>query len=87
MSKMGPGCFFELSAGQKITSKVYCEQILLGPLKTFAEESCSDIQQPIVMEDNAPVHKGACVKPRMDLKWPPYEHPPNSLDLNLIENI
>jgi transposase len=39
------------------------------------------------MEDNAPVHKGACVKPRMDLKWPPYEHPSNSPDLNPIENI
>jgi len=64
VGKMGPGFFFDLKAGQKINSKVYCEQVLLGPLKTFVEESRYDISEPIVMEDNAPVHKGVCVKAR-----------------------
>jgi transposase len=39
------------------------------------------------MEDNAPVHKGTCTQPRKDLKWPLYAYPPNSPDLNPIENI
>jgi len=39
------------------------------------------------MKDNASVHKGACKKPREELKWPIYEHPPNSSDLNSIKNI
>jgi len=39
------------------------------------------------MEDNAPVHKGVYNKAREKLKWPVYEHPPNSPDLNPIENI
>ena len=39
------------------------------------------------MEDNAPVHKSVCKQPREELKWPPYEHPPNCPDLNSIENI
>lgn len=85
--KMGPGLFFHLEKGQKINSKVYRDQVLLGPLKTFVEESCFEIPKPIVMEDNAPVHKGACTEARKSLKWPTYEHPPNSPDLNPIENI
>jgi len=85
--KMGPGLFFKLEQGQKINSTVYRDQILLGPLKTFVEESCSEIPEPIVMEDNAPVHKGVCNEARKKLNWSTYEHPPNSLDLNLIEHI
>jgi transposase len=85
--KIGPGFFFQLKPGQKINSTVYRDQVLLGPLKTFVDESRSEIPEPIVMEDNAPVHKGACMKPRQELKWPTYEHPPNSPDLNPIENI
>ena len=85
--KMGPGLFFELKPGQKINSSVYRDQVLLGPLKTFVEESKTKISEPIVMEDNAPVHKSVCKQPREELKWPPYEHPPNSPDLNSIENI
>jgi len=85
--KMGPGLFFELEKGQKINSSVYRDQVLLGPLKKFVEESSLEISTPIVMEDGAPVHKGVCKEPRKDLKWPLYEHPPNSPDLNPIENI
>jgi hypothetical protein len=61
--------------------------MLLGPLKTFAKESRSNKRYPIIMEDNIPMYKDACVKPRKGLKWPSYEHPPNSPDLNPIENI
>jgi len=39
------------------------------------------------MEDNAPVHKGVCNTTRKELNWETYEHPPNSPDLNPIENI
>jgi transposase len=85
--KMGPGLFFQLKAGEKINSTIYRDQVLLGPLKTFYEESKSDIPEPIVMEDGAPVHKGVCKKPREDMKWTQYLHPPNSPDLNPIENI
>ena len=85
--KMGPGFFFELKKGQKINSVVYRDQVLLGPLKTFVDESRSEGFNPIVMEDNAPVHKGACNEPRKMLKWVTYEHPPNSPDLNPIEHI
>ena len=85
--KMGPDLFFELQLRQKINFSVYHDQILLGPLKTFVEETHSDIPEPIVMENSVPVHKGACKKPKEELKWPVYEHPPNSPDLNPIENI
>ena len=87
MGKIGPGLFFHLEQGQKITSTVYRDQILLGPLKTFVDESNNDISNPIVMEDNAPVHKGACKQSCQSLKWPIYEHPPNSSDLNPIKNV
>jgi transposase len=86
-SKMRPGLFFHLEKDQKINSTVYRDQILLGPLKTFVNESRSEIEVPIVMEDGAPVHQGACKKLRQGLKWPNYAHPPNSPDLNPIENI
>ena len=58
MGKIGPGFFFKLEKGQKITSVVYRDQVLLGPLKTFVDESRSVGFEPIVMEDHAPVHKG-----------------------------
>ena len=85
--KMGPGLFFQLNPGQKINSTIYRDQVLLGPLKMFQEESKNEIAEPIVMEDGAPVHKGVCEKPRKDMKWATYSHPPNSPDLNAIENI
>ena len=85
--KMGPGLFFELEKGQTINSAVYRDQVLLGPLKTFVDESRSEGFEPIVMEDNATVHKGATKEARKRLKWIVYEHPPNSLDLNPIEHI
>jgi transposase len=85
--KIGPGLFFQLNPGQKINSTIYRDQILLGPLKQFRDESLIDIADPIVMEDGAPVHNGVCKGVREKLKWTVYEHPPNSPDLNPIENI
>ena len=85
--KMGPGLFFQLKARQKINSTVYRDQVLLGPLKTFYEESKSNIPKPVVMEDSAPIHKGVFKKPQDDMKWVQYLHPPNSPDLNPVENI
>ena len=55
--RMGPGLFFDLEKGESINSMVYQDQILLGPLQQFWEESFGDITVLIVMEDNAPVHK------------------------------
>ena len=51
----------------------------------FYDESMSEIPEPIVMEDGAPVHKGASNNPQEDLKQTTYLHLPNSPDP--IENI
>jgi len=85
--KIGPGVFFELEDGMKVNSTVYRDQILKGPLMEFWEESFGDIQEPIVMEDNAPVHKKVCIPVRLEVGMRCHEHPPNSPDLNPIENI
>jgi hypothetical protein len=60
---------------------------LLGPLNPFYEELKSNILQAVVMEDGASVHKGVCKKLCNNMKWTQFLHPPNSLDLNPIENI
>jgi len=39
------------------------------------------------MEDNAPVHKKVCILVRQELGMTCHQHPPNSPDLNPIENI
>ena len=54
---MGPGLFFNLEEGQSVSSTIHRDQILLGPLQQFWEESFEDIEVPIVMKDNAPVHQ------------------------------
>ena len=59
--KMGPGGFFNLEDGQTINSAVYRDQILLRPLQQFWEEAFESIDIPVVMEDNAPVHKKVCI--------------------------
>ena len=84
---MGPGTFFDLEDGQKVNSTVYRDQILLGPLKDFWKESFGDVVEPVVMEDNAPVHKKVCISVRQELEMRRHQHPPNSPDLNPIENI
>jgi transposase len=81
---MGPGVFFELEEGKKVNSTIYWDQILTGPLQEFWEESFGDLQEPVVMEDNAPVHKKVCIPVRQELGMMCH---PNSPDLNPIENI
>ena len=39
------------------------------------------------MEDNAPVHQKVCIKARKTMGCETLSHPPNSPDLNPIENI
>jgi len=79
--------FFDLAKGEKVNSTTYRDQILLGPLKEFWEESFEDISMPIVMEDNAPVHKKSCIAVRQELGIVTLDWPPNSPDLNPIENV
>ena len=85
--RMGPGVFFELEDGKKVNSTIYRDQILKGPLQEFWEESFEDLEQPVVMEDNAPPHKKVCIPVRQELGMKCHQHPPNSFDLNPIENI
>ena len=76
-----------MEKGQHVNSTIYRDQILLGPLKDFWEESFGDIDEPIVMEDNAPVHKKVCIPARQALGMVSHQHPPNSPDLNPIEHV
>lgn len=66
--KMGPRLFFNLDEGQTVNSTIYRDQILLGPLKDFWEESFGDVSEPIIIEDNAPVHKKVCIPVRKELR-------------------
>ena len=84
---MRSGLFFDLEKGESITSTIYRDQILLGPLQQFWEESFEDIKISIVMEDNALVHKKVYIPAREALGMMTLEWPPNSPDLNPIENI
>ena len=66
---------------------LYRDQILLEPLKNFWEESFGDVQEPIVMKDKVPVRKKVCIPVRHELGIRCRQHPPNSSDLDPIENI
>ena len=70
-----------------MNSTIYRDQILTGPLQEFWEESFGNVEEPIVMEDNAPPHKKVCIPVRQRLGMRCHQHPPNSPDLNPIENI
>ena len=82
---MGPWLFFDLTPGQKVDSKIYHDQILNKPLKTFWVISKKKIKVPIVMEDKAPVHKNYCIPLREKLKMKTMEHPEKLPDLDSIE--
>ena len=58
---MGPRVFFRTLKGTNITSAVYGDQILLGPLQDFWMESFFHLKDPLIMEDGTLVHKGVCV--------------------------
>ena len=79
--------FFDLEEEQSVNSTIYRDQILLGPLQQFWEESFEDIKVPIVMEDNAPIHKKIYIPVQETLEMMTLEWPPNSPALNPIENI
>src|SRR5579859_2963710 len=66
--KMGPGVFFELKDGKKVDSTVYRDQILKGPLQEFWKESFRDVDELIMMKDNAPPHKKVCIPVRQELR-------------------
>ena len=85
-SKIGPPHFFDLGPKERVNSTAYRAQILLGPLQDIWFELFYDIN-PIVMEDNALVHKKVCISVRQKLGIECWQHPPNSPDLNPIENI
>jgi DDE superfamily endonuclease len=85
--RMRPGVFFGLEEGKNVNSTIYQDQILTGPLKEFWEESFGDVQEPIVMKDNAPTYKKVCIPVRIELGMKCHQHPPNSPNLNPIENI
>jgi DDE superfamily endonuclease len=87
LGKMGPGVFFELEEGRKVNFTIYRNQVLMEPLQEFWEELFGDWQEPIVMEDNAPVHKKVYIPIKQELGIRCHQHPPNSPDLNPIENI
>ena len=84
---IGLDIFFDLEDGKKVNSTVYLDQILLGLLKEFWKDSFIEIQELVVMEDDAPVHKKVCIPVRQELEMRCHQHPPNSPDLNPIENI
>ena len=65
---------------------MYWDQILTEPLKEFWKKSFGDVEEPIVMEDNAPVHKKGCIPVRKEFGMR-CQHLSNSPDLNPIENI
>ena len=85
--RIGPRVFFQLKPEKNVDSTVYKDQILLGPLKDFWEESFEDVDNPIIMEDNALVYKKVCIPVQQQLGMIFHQHPPNSPDLNPIENI
>ena len=84
---MRPGLFFDLDDGKRVNSTIYRDQILTEPLQEFWEESFGNMEEPIVMKDNAPPHKKECIPVRQELGMRCHQHPPNSPDLNPIENI
>ena len=68
--------FFDLNEGISVNSTVYRDQVLSGPLIDFWEESFGDIDnsEPIVMKDNAPVHKKVCVPYRAEIGMKCWQH-------------
>ena len=65
---MGPEMFSELDPDVHINSTVYRDQVLTGPLQGFWFEAYEDLEEPIVLEDNAPPHKKVCISVRKSLE-------------------
>ena len=76
-----------MKKGEIVDFVTYRDQVLLGPLRQFWEESFEDISVPIIMEDNALIHKKVCVHIYKEFGMTSLDWPPNSPDLNPIEHI
>jgi len=85
--KMESSVFCDWGEGELINSIVHRDQILWELLKDFWEEFLGDLEELIVVEDNAPFHKKVCILVRQELEMTYHQHPPNSPDLNPIEYI
>jgi transposase len=89
----GPGFFIETEKGENgkkksITSAVYQDQVLAGPLQVFRLESREELgEEPFIMEDNAPTHKKHAIPKRQELEIKCLDWPPSSPDLNPIEHV
>ena len=83
----------ELEEKGKLNAEEYCSQILDNELFDFWITSTEELGNVLVMEDGAPYHKGVASVRREQLEkdgwigWGPGIWPPNSPDLNPIENL
>jgi len=50
-----------------MNSMVYRDEIPLRPLKDFWEDSIEDLEEPNVVEDNAPIHKEVSVRQELEM--------------------
>jgi transposase len=93
LKKKGPGFFIKPERGENgkpksITSATYRDQVLTDPLQQFRLESREELgEEPLIMEDNAPTHKKYAIPARNALGFESMNWPPNSPDLNPIENV
>ena len=83
----------EIEGEEKLDAEEYCSQILDKELFDFWLISMEELGNVLIMEDGAPYHMGvASVRRRQFEKdgwigWGPGIWPPNSPDLNSIENL
>ena len=87
MGKNGTQSVFDSEDERTVNSIVYWDQILTEPLKEFWKKSFGDVEEPIVMENNAFIHKKVCISVKKELGMRCHQHLPNSSNLNPIENI
>ena len=68
-----------------MNSVIYLVKFLLRSLEELLEESFLDVNNPVVMKDNASINKEVYIHTRKDLGIITHEHPTNSPDVNRIE--
>ncbi|KAE8183210.1 hypothetical protein A4X03_0g7938 [Tilletia caries] len=75
------------SARGGFNSELYADQVLKGPLWTIKTTMELDDRTPWLLHDGSPVHTGGPAAAVIeDEGWQVLDHPPNSPDLNVIEN-
>ena len=83
----------ENKENENFNAEEYCSQILDNELFNFWMISMEELGNVIVMEDGAPYHKGVASVRRKQyeedgwISWGPGIWPPNSPDLNPMENL